>query len=99
VVEKEEQRINSKVRAKALDVMLGLFKELEAFQTESLEIEALDYKVFNSYIMPFIRRLIEASKGDIVVRHAIATNLSRMMKVGSIFIELAITSCNKRRLD
>lgn len=31
VVEKEEQRINSKVRAKALDVMLGLFKELEAF--------------------------------------------------------------------
>jgi hypothetical protein len=49
--------------------------------------------------MYFIRRLIEASKGDIVVRHAIATNLSRMMKVGSIFIELAITSCNKRRQE
>jgi|LauGreDrversion4_2_1035121.scaffolds.fasta_scaffold114623_1 hypothetical protein len=31
VVEKEEQKINSKVRAKALDVLLSLFKELEEF--------------------------------------------------------------------
>jgi hypothetical protein len=62
-------------------------------------IEPLDYKVFNSYIMPLIRRLIDASKGDIVVKYAIATNLSRMIKIGSIFIELSIASCYRRRID
>jgi hypothetical protein len=34
--------------------MLGLFKELEGPSTEQILIEALDYKVYHSYILPII---------------------------------------------
>lgn len=54
VVEKEEQVNTSKVKVKALEVMLSLFKELETYNTDGIDIGALDYKVFSVYIMPFI---------------------------------------------
>jgi hypothetical protein len=35
--------------------MLGLFRELEKSSTEEITIEALDYKVAISYIIPIIK--------------------------------------------
>ena len=84
----------SKVKTKALDVILGLFHELGSPSDDDIQIEALDYKVFGNYIMPIIRRLMESSKGDLMIRHAIAKNLARMTRVGTRFLELAISSCS-----
>ena len=54
----------SKVKVKALDVMLGLFYELEQANEMEIYIEALDYKVASSYILPIIKRLMDSSKND-----------------------------------
>lgn len=54
----------SKVKVKALDVILGLFYELEQANEMEIYIEALDYKVASSYILPIIKRLMDSSKND-----------------------------------
>ena len=92
-------QLRSKVKSKGLDVMLGLFRELEGPSTEHIIIEALDYKVYNSYILPIIQKLMESSKGDIMVRHAIAKNLARMARIGTRFLEVSLSSLAKRRED
>jgi len=57
---------------KALNVMLGLFRELEHSSTEEITIEALDFRVASSYIIPIIKRQMESSRNDQLMRLAIA---------------------------
>jgi len=54
----------SKVKVKALDVLLGLFYELEQANVMEIYIESLDYKVATSYILPIIKKLMDSSKND-----------------------------------
>lgn len=52
--------------------MLGLFRELEHSSTEEITIEALDFRVASSYIIPIIKRQMESSRNDQLMRLAIA---------------------------
>jgi len=88
--------LTSKVKVKALDVMLGLFYELENANEADIYIEALDYKVATSYIMPLITTLT-SSKNDNLVRLAIAMNVGRLARITARFLEVAISSFNKRQ--
>lgn len=89
----------SKVKVKALDVMLGLFYELEQANEMEIYIEALDYKVASSYILPIIKRLMDSSKNDQLVRLAVAMNVGRLARITARFLEVAISSCNRRRKE
>ncbi len=60
-------------------------------------IEALDYKVASSYILPIVKRLMDSSKTDQLIRHAIALNVGRLARITARFLEVAISSCNRRR--
>jgi hypothetical protein len=46
----------SKIKVKALDVMLDLFRELYSSKSEEVTIEPLDFRVASSYIIPTIKR-------------------------------------------
>jgi hypothetical protein len=54
----------SKIKTKALNVMIGLFHELESSSTEDLTIESLDYKVASSYLIPIIKKQLELCNTD-----------------------------------
>ena len=41
----------TKIRTKTLEVILGIFPELENGNTDEITIEPLDYKVASSYIL------------------------------------------------
>lgn len=60
-------------------------------------IETFDFKVFQNFIMPIIKKLMDSSKADPFVRHAIAKNLAQIAKLGTRMLEVAIGSCNARR--
>lgn len=62
----------TKIKVKALDVMLGLFRELEHSSTEEITIEALDFKVASAYIIPIIKKQMDSSKNDKIIKLAIA---------------------------
>lgn len=52
--------------------MLGLFRELEHSSTEEITIEALDFKVASAYIIPIIKKQMDSSKNDKIIKLAIA---------------------------
>ena len=100
VVDNQAKRgSTSKVKVKALDVMLGLFYELEEANEKEIYIEALDYKVGSSYIMQIIKRLMDSSKNDQLIRLAVAMNVGRLARITARFLEVAISSCNRRRKE
>lgn len=80
-------------------MMLGLFYELEQANEMEIYIEALDYKVASSYILPIIKRLMDSSKNDQLIRLAVAMNVGRLARITARFLEVAISSCNKRRKE
>ena len=80
-------------------MLLGLFFELEKASVQEIFIDPLDYKVASSYILPIIKRLMDSSKNDQLVRLAIASNVGRLARITARFLEVAISSCSKRRKD
>lgn len=83
---------------KALDVMLGLFHELEHANEQQITISALDFKVSTTYILPLVKRLMEL-KGHEIVKTAVALNLGRLARITTRFLEVSISSSKKRRND
>ena len=52
-------------------------------------IELFDFKVFQNYILPIVKKLMDQSRGDPLIRHALARNLAKLAKVGTRLIEVA----------
>ena len=60
-------------------------------------IELFDFKVFQNYILPIVKKLMDQSRGDPLIRHALARNLAKLAKVGTRFIEVAQESAIELR--
>jgi len=52
-------------------------------------IEPFDFKVFQNYIMPIVKKLMDQGRQDKSIRHALASNLAKLARVGSRLIEVA----------
>ena len=52
------QQTQSRVRVKALEVLLTLFDDL-IDRTDVLIIEPFDFKVFQNYILPIVKKLMD----------------------------------------
>lgn len=89
----------SKIKTKALNVMIGLFHELEHDVSEDLTIEPLDYKVASSYLIPIIKGQMESSKTDPLMKLAITQNLGRLTRLSVKFLEISISSAVRRRKE
>lgn len=79
--------------------MLGLFQELYDSSSDEITIEPLDYKVASSYIIPIIKRQIESSKNDSLMRLFIAQNLGKLTRLSVMFLEISISSATRRRQE
>ena len=79
---------NSRVKVKALEVLLSLFDDLIS-RTDMIIIEPFDFKVFQNYILPIVKKLMDQSRGDPMIRHALARNLAQLARVGTRLIEVA----------
>lgn len=78
----------SRVRVKALEVLLALFDDLVE-RTDMIIVEPFDFKVFQNYILPIVKKLMDQSRGDPLIRYALARNISQLARVGTRLIELA----------
>ncbi len=65
---------NSKVKAKAIQVAVGMFKDIMD-QAYLSTLSATDYKVFDNYILPAFLRLKNESSKDPYVQHVFVTCL------------------------
>lgn len=90
---------NSKVKVKALDVILGLFSDLNFKSIDGIIIEALDNKVASYYIYPMIKGLFESSRNDPLVCLAVTQNLGRLTRIAARFLDIAISSSIKRHKE
>ena len=84
------------MRVKALEVLLSLFDDLTE-RTDMIFIEPFDFKVFQNYILPIVKKLMDQSRGDPLIRHALALNLARLAHVGTRLIEVAQGSAIRLR--
>ena len=78
----------AKTKVVGLDVLLSLFSDL-AGRTDEILVEPFDFKVFQNYLMPIIKRLMDSSQGDSIVRYALAKKLAEIAKVGASLLEVA----------
>ena len=88
----------SRVKVRALEVLLSLFEDLIEC-TDEIIVQPFDFKVFQNYVMPIIKKLMDQSKGDPMIRHALARNLAMVAKVGTRLLEVAQGSSIKLRQD
>jgi len=79
---------SSRVKAKAFQVLLSLFDDL-IDRTDLIIIEPFDFKVFQNYILPIVKKLMAQGRGDPLIRHTLAQNLAQLAKVGTRLIEVA----------
>ena len=54
-----------------------------------IKIELFDFKVFQNYILPIVKKLMDQSRGDPLIRHALARNLAKLAKIGTRLMEVA----------
>ena len=76
------------MRVKALEVLLALFDDL-VDRTDMIIVEPFDFKVIQNYILPIVKKLMDQSRGDPMIRHALARNISQLARVGTRLIEVA----------
>ena len=88
----------SRVKVRALEVLLSLFEDLIEC-TDEIIVQPFDFKVFQNYVMPIIKKLMDSSKGDPMIRHALAKKLAMVAKVGTRLLEVAQASSIKLRQD
>ena len=69
-------------------MLLSLFDDLIS-RTDMIIIEPFDFKVFQNYILPIVKKLMDQSRGDPMIRHALARNLAQLARVGTRLIEVA----------
>ena len=60
---------------KALEVLITLFDDL-IDRTDMVIIEPFDFKVFQNYILPIVKKLMDQSREDKLIRHALARHLA-----------------------
>ena len=77
-------------------MLLSLFEDM-LDSTDEIVVQPFDFKVFQNYVMPIVKKLMDASKGDPVIRHALAKNLAMVAKVGTRLLEVAQGSSIKLR--
>ena len=93
-------------------MILALFEDV-IDSTEEIIVNPYDFKVFQNYVMPIIRRMMEQSKehgkvdnrgkyiieieADALMRHELAKNLAKIAKVGTRLLEVAQGSSIKLR--
>ena len=53
-----QAQAQAKVRGKAFDVLLSLLDDL-VHRTDSIIIEPFDFKVFQNYILPIVKKLMD----------------------------------------
>ena len=94
----QQVRSHSRVRVKALEVLLSLFDDLLDL-TEQIIIEPFDFKVFQNYILPVVKGLMDQSRGDPLVRNALAKNLAQLAHLGTRLIEVAQGSAIRLRQE
>ena len=56
---------------KSLEVLLALFKDMIDC-TDEIVVQPFDFKVFQNYIMPIIKKLMDQSMGDPLIRYSLA---------------------------
>ena len=83
------------MRVKALEVLLTLFDDL-INRTDELSIEPFDFKVFQNYILPIVKKLMD-QRGDPLIRNALARNLAQLARLGTRLIEVAQGSAIRLR--
>ena len=81
-----------------MEVILGIFPELENGKTDEITIEPLDYKVASSYIIYNIKYQLDSSK-DPLIRLVIAQNLGRLAQMAVRLLEISISSAARRRKE
>ena len=63
------------VKVKAFEVLLSIFDDL-IDRTDQVLIEPFDFKVFQNYILAVVKRLMDQSRGDPLIRYSLAKNLA-----------------------
>ena len=79
-----------------------MFKEIEhdgVTTDNEITIEPLDYNVFSAYILPIVKRQMEVSKSDRLMKQFIAQNLGRLARLAIRILEISIYYANKKRLE
>ncbi len=82
---------NSRVRAKAVEVAVHMFKDIMD-EANLPNLSATDYRVFDNYIMPEFKNLINDPNKDSYVHHVFVSCLPLLAQIGHRFLELSIGS-------
>ena len=62
-------------------------------------IEPFDFKVFQNYILPIVKKQMDQSRGDPLLRYTLAKNLAKLARVGTRLIEVAQGSAIRLRQE
>ncbi len=62
-------------------------------------IEPFDFKVFQNYILPIVKKLMDQGRGDAMIRYTLAQNLAKLARVGKRVIEVAQGSAIELRQE
>ena len=88
---------NSKVKGKAVEVAVLMFKDVLDQGAYVTTLAATDYKVFDSYILPAFLKLKNESSKDQYVQHVFVRYLPLLAHIGHRFLELSIGSRFQKR--
>jgi hypothetical protein len=92
------------VKTRALTVVLNLFKELQKPSADVIDIDPLDYRVAQAYIMPLFKQQTDTFKPDqgnseLALRLCTAQNLGKLARVSMRFLEISVGSATRRRQE
>jgi hypothetical protein len=95
---KDNHKHATRVRIKAFEIILEMFKNL-LDETKEVTVSPADYIVFGSYILKEFLALKNSCRDDINIQIVFAKNLALIAQIGHRFLEISVGSCLKRRAE